>query len=205
MKKHNSLACLLMILAGSLLCWGFTWRSLAQEEMTKEEESQAKAEEKAAAQEKDGDKDDEKPLPNQKELELKACGTEEVKYSMQTDKTTHPTPAPPAGKAMVYVIRPTMMGNKIQTKLAADGKWIGANRGNNYFFFPLDPGEHYLCSQAENRSLLVLTVEADKTYFLQQKIKLGFMKARNKLVLLSEAEGQAGLKKCHPAIATVKK
>ena len=48
-------------------------------------------------------------------------------------------------------------------------------------------------------------MEADKTYYLQQKIKLGFMKARNQLVLLGEAEGQAGLKKCHPAIATVKK
>jgi hypothetical protein len=41
---------------------------------------------------------------------------------VDTDKKQHPTPASPPDKAMVYVIRPTGMGGKIQTKLAVDGK-----------------------------------------------------------------------------------
>jgi hypothetical protein len=86
-----------------------------------------------------------------------------------------------------------------------DGKWIGANKGNNYFFVQLDPGEHYICSKAENRSILTITVEAGKTYYIDQEIKMGAMKARNKAVLLDEKKGKEDLAKCHPSIATEKK
>jgi len=48
-------------------------------------------------------------------------------------------------------------------------------------------------------------VEAGKTYYLQQKIKMGFMKARNKLVAISETEGKEALGKCHPSSWEVKK
>ena len=97
-----------------------------------------------------------------------------------------------------------MMGNKIQTKLAVDGRWVGVNRGNNYFFFTLAPGEHYFCSTAENRSVLAMKVEAGKTYYLQQKITMGFMKARNKLVTITTEEGKAALAKTHLALHTPK-
>jgi hypothetical protein len=158
----------------------------------------------AQAKDQKDEGDENAAIANPAEFEKKACGDTEVNFKVETDKKQHPTPPAPSDKAMVYVIRPTMMGNKIQTKLAVDGKWIGVNRGKNYFFFTLDPGEHYCCSQAENRSLLLLKVEAGKTYYLQQKIKMGFMKARNKLVLLDEAEGQEGLAKCHLAVFTEK-
>ena len=131
------------------------------------------------------------------EIEAKACGPSEHKFSVRTDKNQHPTPEPPSDKALVYVIRPTMMGNKIQTKLGVDGQWVGANRGNNYFFLTLEPGEHNFCSQAENRSAVALRVEPGKTYYLQQKIRMGFMKARTSLAVLDEAEGKKGLAKCH--------
>ena len=156
------------------------------------------------AKDQKDDEDENAAIANPAEFEKKACGDKEVKFKVETDKKQHPTPPAPADKGLVYVIRPTMGGHKVQTKLAVDGKWIGANRGNNYFFFELEPGDHYCCSQAENKSLLLLKVEAGKTYYLQQKIKMGFMKARNKLVMLDEAEGQKGLAKCHLAISTEK-
>jgi len=155
------------------------------------------------AQQKEQDEDEPKTEADkakQKELEAKACGPENVKHSARTDKKQHPTPEPPADKALIYVLRPTMSGNKVQTKLGVDGKWMGVNRGDNYFFFTLEPGEHYFCSLAENKSVLALKVEAGKTYYLQQKIRFGWMKARNQLVLLDEAEGKAGLAKCHLAL-----
>jgi hypothetical protein len=131
------------------------------------------------------------------EIEAKACGPKEHKFSVRTDKNQHPTPEPPSDKALVYVIRPTWMGNKVQTKLGVDGQWVGVNRGNNYFFLTLEPGEHYFCSQAENRSAVALKVEPGKTYYLQQKIRMGFMKARTRVEVLDEAEGKKGLEKCH--------
>ena len=160
------------------------------------------------AQQKEQDEDEPKTEADkakQKELEAKACGPENVKHSARTDKKQHPTPEPPADKALIYVLRPTMSGNKVQTKLGVDGKWMGVNRGDNYFFFTLEPGEHYFCSQAENKSVLALKVEAGKTYYLQQKIRFGWMKARNKLVVLDEAEGKTGLAKCHLALFEEKK
>ena len=136
---------------------------------------------------------------NSKEVELKACGPKdkEVNYSVDTDKSKHPTPDQPADKALIYVLRPAMVGMLIQTKLAVDGDWKGVNRANNYFFFTLDPGEHYFCSHAENHSVMKLTVEAGKTYYVQQHISMGMMKARNKIEPMTEEEGKAKLANAH--------
>jgi hypothetical protein len=159
----------------------------------------------AAEKDEDDEPKTESEKVSRKELELKACGTTEVKYKASTDKKQHPVPEAPPDKALVFVVRPTLWGNKIQTKLAVDGQWKGVNRGNNYFFFTLDPGEHHFCSDSENRSLLTLNVEAGKTYYLQQKIRVGFWKARNKLALLDEAEGKKGLSESHLSVFEEKK
>ena len=155
------------------------------------------------AQDKDKDKDkqdkDEVLTDTEKQIEAKACPAENTALDAKTDKSSHHAPDAPADKALVYVVRPTMMGNKIQTKLAVDGHWVGVNRGDNYFFFTLDPGTHYFCSQAENRSVLAMKVEAGKTYYLQQKITMGFMKARNKLVEVEPAKGKEDVAKTHPS------
>jgi hypothetical protein len=150
------------------------------------------------------DDDDNLDKAKREEIEKKACPAENVKHKTSTNKKEHPTPEAPADKALVYVVRPTMMGNKVQTKLAVDGRWVGINRGNNYFFFTLDPGEHYLCSMAENKSVMAMKVEAGKTYYLQQKLTMGFMKARNKVVALDDAEGKKALAKTHPSDFTPK-
>lgn len=150
---------------------------------------------------------EQEPEPDsQPARELKACGPKEkeVKYVADTDKKTHPTGTPAADTALIYVIRSTMYGNKNQTKLAVDGEWKGVNRGNNYFFFTLNPGEHYFCSWSENRSILVLTVEAGKTYYLAQTIHMGMWKARNDLVVIGDDDGQKELAKAHPSTWQVK-
>jgi hypothetical protein len=176
----------------------FAWASIAAPTLPALQQPQKQA----------ADDEDEPKTPADKAardaLIAKACGPK-ASHNAKTDKKQHPTPEAPADKALVYVIRPTMMGNKIQTKLAVDGKWVGVNRGNNYFFITLDPGEHYFCSQAENKSVFAMKVEAGKTYFLQQKIRMGFMKASNKLEAISDEEGRKGLAKCHPSLFEEKK
>lgn len=174
----------------------FTWASIAPPTLSAWQDKQKK----------EADEDEPKTPADKAardELTNKACGPK-VGHSVKTDKKQHPTPEPPADKALIYVIRPTMMGNKIQTKLAVDGQWVGINRGNNYFFFTLPPGEHYFCSTAENKSVFAMKVEAGKTYFLQQKIRMGFMKASNMLSAISNEEGVKGLAKCHPSSFTQK-
>lgn len=129
-----------------------------------------------------------------KALTAKACGTVEVNYDHDTDKDQHPTPEPTADQALVYIVRPTGYGGGIQSKVAVDGVWRGVNKGKNYFFFTLEPGEHFFCSKSENRSVMALTVEAGKTYYIQQKIRMGFNKARNRLEVIDEAEGKKALR-----------
>jgi hypothetical protein len=175
-----------------------------QQKQTPAPEAQAKTGQTGSEKEEEFEEDKNLTKEQREALEKKACGLTDVKFKTDTDKNQHPTPEAPADKAMIYVIRPTMWGNKVQTKLAVDGKWLGANRGNNYFFFALDPGEHYFCSQAENRSLVTVKVEAGKTYFLQQKVKMGAFKARTKLVKVSDTEGREGLAKCHLSTWTEK-
>jgi hypothetical protein len=132
----------------------------------------------------------------QKQLEDLACGPSDVHQSVRTEKGPQTLPEQPADKALIYVIRPTHLGALIQTKLAVDKKWVGINRANNYFYFTLEPGTHYFCSQAENHALLSVVVEAGKTYYLQQKIRMGIMKAQNDMQLLDAEEGKKGLAKC---------
>lgn len=134
-----------------------------------------------------------------KDFELRACGPKEkeMHYAERTDKHRHPAAEVPAGKALVYVLRPTMLGMAIQTKLAVDGDWKGVNKGDSYFYFTLDPGERAFCSVAENHALLVATVEAGKTYYLQQHIEMGVMKARNEISFMPENEGAKKLEKLH--------
>lgn len=144
-----------------------------------------------AAQEKPRDTKE-----TQKQLEDLACGPSDVHQSVRTEKEPQTLPQQPADKALIYVIRPTHLGALIQTKLAVDTEWVGINRADNYFYFTLEPGTHYFCSQAENHSLLSLVVEAGKTYYLQQKIRMGIMKAQNDLQILDAEEGKKGLAKC---------
>lgn len=134
------------------------------------------------------------------EEKLKACGTKDVNYKAITDKKQHPTPEAPEDKALIYVLRPTFIGMKIHSKLAVDGEWKGVNRGKTYFFFTVEPGERYFCSESENQDYLKLTVEAGKTYYLQQKVEMGLWKARTNLVVMTEEKGKEKLKDVHLSV-----
>lgn len=139
------------------------------------------------------------------ELRAKACGTESVNYKASTDKKQHPTPDAPADRALVYVMRTTIIGYKIHSKLAVDGKWMGVNRGRTYFFFTLDPGEHYFCSEAENQDYITLAVEAGKTYYLKQRVEPGVWKARTDLAVIDEEKAKKELADLNLSVFELKK
>jgi len=101
-----------------------------------------------------------------------------------------------AGKALVYVVRPAFVGTTIKTYFVCDDDFKGINKGKSYFFFHVDPGKHVFWSKAENVDALELDVKAGQTYFIKQKIQMGALRARVKLVVLSEFEGKAALAKC---------
>jgi hypothetical protein len=115
-----------------------------------------------------------------------------------------PVGVPVPDKALVYILKTGWVGSAATSKLAVDGEWVGVNRGNNYFFFSLAPGKHFFCSKLENalhlRSVLVLNVEAGKTYYLDQVCHAGMTKASTELTLMDEQKAEAKLKKLNPSV-----
>jgi len=80
-------------------------------------------------------------------------------------------------------------------RVGVDGHWVGANNGKSYFFFPIDPGEHNICSEWQSGTFkksservgeaIHLTVEPGKAYYL----RLTFAYQRMHLEVSDEAEG----------------
>lgn len=107
-----------------------------------------------------------------------------------------PKPEPKADQASVYVVRPANVGRAIRIWAFADEQSLGMTKSNTYTHHYLDPGTYIFWAKAENVSAEELTVEAGKTYFLKQKVKVGVLKARVKVEFLSEDEGWKALEEC---------
>jgi hypothetical protein len=111
-----------------------------------------------------------------------ACGPDAVKFNVRSSEGQLPAPPPVPGKALVYVVekyeRP---GNELGTptlRVGLDGSWVGANRGTSHLFFPVEAGEHHLCSDWQSApfwigarvSLTSLTAEPGQTYYFRARV-----------------------------------
>jgi hypothetical protein len=111
-----------------------------------------------------------------------ACGPGNVRFDVNAEKDQHPKATAQDGKALVYVVevfeKPRNQIAKPTTKIGLDGSWVGANKSNSYFFFPVEPGEHHLCmawqsilkGYSKKVALSGLTAEAGKTYYFRARI-----------------------------------
>lgn len=103
---------------------------------------------------------------------------------------------PPEGKALVYLIRPSIIGSAIVMKVECNQVYIGSTGAKRYLYVILDPGEYEFVSKAENLSRLIISVEAGKTYYIHQKVLIGALYARSRLVQLDDIAGRKKLNKC---------
>lgn len=99
-------------------------------------------------------------------------------------------------KALVYIIRPAFIGFAVKFWAYADDQFLGVTNGKNYTYAYVTPGEHVFWSRAENVNALKLNVQAGKTYYLQQHVRAGAIKATVDLELLDESEAKRLLEKC---------
>lgn len=103
---------------------------------------------------------------------------------------------PPAGKANIYVYRNESMGGAVKMDVDLDGKTVGQTAAKTFFMLEVAPGKHTLVSKAENDSMLEVDTEAGKNHFVWQEVKMGIMYARNKLQMVDEPTGKAGVAEC---------
>jgi len=99
-------------------------------------------------------------------------------------------------KAIVYVLRPTSYGFAIRMDVSCDTSYIGTTGAKSYIYTILSPGKYTFLSRSENKAFLDVTVEAGKTYYLEQQVKMGMIYARTKLNLVDEEKGKKFLAKC---------
>jgi len=99
----------------------------------------------------------------------------------------------PAGKSRIYVYRNESIGGAVTMNVLIDDRNMGQTVAKSYLVVDVNPGPHKIVSIAENQDLLELTTLAGRIYYVWQEVKMGFMYARNKLQLVDEKVGQAGV------------
>jgi len=118
-----------------------------------------------------------------------ATTTQYVKYSgKQLNKETN---------AKIYVIRPTNFAFGIKMRIYQDDKLIGKLGPKSFLSWEVIPekGDVTIISKSENKDMLTISPKAGKTYYIKQKIKMGYAVARTGLEFIDENEAKEMLKK----------
>jgi hypothetical protein len=108
-----------------------------------------------------------------------ACGPANAHFAINTHGNEHSVAQPDPEKAVVYVVedQKSKAVRDVTSRVGLDGAWVGANRGNSYLFFSVEPGEHHLCTDwvsdllAAGRLVSVanFTAEPGKVYYFRAR------------------------------------
>lgn len=133
-------------------------------------------------------------------LVLSGCASVPSQKRMQDEIAGFQLPKlPEPDKAIVYVVRPSIIGTLIRFNIFVDDKKlesnIGYTKGREYIYFNLPPGSHRILSKAENWDTIDITAKAGDVIFLQQDPKMGLVLARNSIKLIDEYEGRYNVKR----------
>lgn len=103
---------------------------------------------------------------------------------------------PSTDKAVVYIFRNESMGAAIKMPLLIDGQSVGDTAANTYLRKELVPGTHTIVSKTEVDSTLTMDMQAGKTYYVWQEVKMGVFAARSALHQVDETKGRQGVEQC---------
>ncbi|WP_410499623.1 DUF2846 domain-containing protein [Chitinibacter sp. S2-10] len=107
-------------------------------------------------------------------------------------------------KAGLYLYRNEMIGAAVTMDVTLDGKPIGSTGAKSYLYQEIEPGKHTITSTAENTETLEIDAKAGALVYIWQEVKMGLLYARNKLHLVTEEEGQKGVKESSLVVMTKK-
>ncbi|MFA7400154.1 MAG: DUF2846 domain-containing protein, partial [Sideroxydans sp.] len=114
--------------------------------------------------------------------------------------------SPGAGKAVVYVLFDEeyvkqQLGFDVFLDSQQPTAAVGRNRGGEYFYFELTPGDHIIYSKGEKWAELPLSVKAGEIVFVRQEWRMGMMEPRVALERLDEVAGKYYVSKLKPGLA----
>ncbi len=103
---------------------------------------------------------------------------------------------PPSDQSLVYILRSSNKGFAAELGVEMDGKVIGRNGGKQFVYTFAEPGKHIFLGLGENLFELPIVLQAGQTYYIEQKLKAGLWRPRNKLIRLDNEVGKRKLLKC---------
>ena len=120
--------------------------------------------------------------------------------AMKAETASYQLPkTPEAGKAIVYVVRPSGLGGLVRFNVFVDDQEapseVGYTRSSQYIYFNLAPGEHKIYSKAENWAETLVKAEAGDIIYIQQEPSMGVIMARNNIFKLDDYQGKYHVKK----------
>src|SRR5687767_12446186 len=101
---------------------------------------------------------------------LLAAGCASVPLASLEDDTKAKTFTVKSGKANIYVYRNETFGGAVSMTVALNGKVAGQTGAQTFFLWEVDPGPYEISSISEGTSLIKLTAEAGKSYFVWQEV-----------------------------------
>lgn len=127
-------------------------------------------------------------------------------HEMASDIKGFQLPAEPhEGKALVYVVRPSLLGKLINFNVFLDGQTpdteMGYTQGAEYIYFEVSPGEHVIQSKAENWAEIAISAKAGDIIFVKQDVRRGTVMAMNTLHLIDQTEGRYHVK--HTSVGAI--
>ena len=128
------------------------------------------------------------------------CASLPAPDAMKAEVATFQLPKlPEAGKAMVYMVRPSPMGGLVRFNVFLNDQEanseMGYTRASQYIYFSVPPGDHKIYSKAENWAETSVSVKAGDVVFIEQELGIGVIMARNNLLKLEEIPGKYQVKK----------
>jgi len=131
---------------------------------------------------------------------LTGCASLPSPEAMKAETASFQLPKQPeAGKAMVYVVRPSGPGGLVRFNVFVDDQEaaseMGYTRGSQYIYFHVTPGEHKIYSKAENWAEAQISAKAGEVIFVQQEPSMGIIMARNSITKIEALPGTYHVKK----------
>jgi hypothetical protein len=104
---------------------------------------------------------------------------------------------PIESKAIIYVFRNEEYSWPARIGMTLDGKDMGSTQANTYFRWSVEPGQHILVSESENKAPLVLTTEPGKVYYIWQDVSMGYFRARSTLREVDRSTAEIAMRSCY--------
>lgn len=107
------------------------------------------------------------------------------------------TSAPPPGQAKICIVRPQTKIFSFTALVRDNGHLVGATRGQSYFCYLAEPGDHLISTAAERDTAEAQAhVAAGKSYYMEQYIDNGFQKMNIVQEWLPQEQATAEARNC---------